>query len=96
MLEGSAESRAQRASEAIEAYLARWPQAADTEQGIARWWLPRMGVDLPLADVRAALERLVRLGVVARTDLPEGSVIFRAAPRPPPTSGTAQEGGTEP
>lgn len=79
MLEGSAESRTQRAAEAIEAYLARWPQAADTEEGIAQWWLPRMGVDLPLSDVQAALDRLVRRRVVTRSHLPEGSVIYRAA-----------------
>ena len=79
MLDGSAESRTRRAAEAIEAYLARWPQAADTEEGIAQWWLPRMGVDLPLPDVRSALERLVRQRVMTRTSLPEGSVIYRAA-----------------
>lgn len=95
MLEGSAESRAQRAGQAIEAYLARWPQAADTEEGIARWWLPRMGVDLPLFDVRAALERLVQLRVMTRTHLPEGSVIFRAAAQPPAPDGAAGH-GTEP
>lgn len=83
MLDGSAESRTQRAAEAIEAYLARWPQAADTEEGIAQWWLPRMGVDLPLPDVRSALERLVRQRVMTRTSLPEGSVIYRAAPAGP-------------
>lgn len=80
MLDGSAESRTRRAAEAIEAYIARWPQAADTEEGIAQWWLPRMGVDLPLQDVHAALDRLVRQGVMTRTSLPEGSVIYRAAP----------------
>ena len=68
-----------RAAEAIEAYLARWPHAADTEEGIAQWWLPRMGVELPLPDVRSALARLVQSGAMTRTDLPEGSVIYRAA-----------------
>lgn len=79
MHDGSAESRTRRAIEAIEAYLANSPQAADTPEGIAQWWLPRMGVELPLADVRAALERMVRSGVLTRTSLPEGSVIYRAS-----------------
>lgn len=65
--------------EAIQAYLARWPEAADTEEGVAQWWLPRVGVDLPLPDVRAALERLVEAGVMTRTGLPPGSVIYRSA-----------------
>jgi hypothetical protein len=83
LIDGSAETRTQLAVDAIVGYLARSPQAADTEQGIAQWWLPRMGVDVPLADVRAALERLVRTGVMTCTSLPEGSVIYRAAaPRP--------------
>jgi len=83
--DGSADSRTRLAIEAIAGYLARWPDAADTEQGIARWWLPRMGVELPLADVRSALDRLVQSKAMARTSLPEGSVIYRAAepaPRP--------------
>jgi len=33
-----------------------------------------------LPDVRSALERLVRQRVMVRTSLPEGSVIYRAAP----------------
>ena len=55
-----AEARTQRAMEAIAAYLASCPMAADTEEGIAQWWLPGMGVDVPQADVHEALERLLR------------------------------------
>jgi Fe2+ or Zn2+ uptake regulation protein len=80
-----AEARTRLAIEAIVAYLGRWPQAADTEHGIAQWWLPEMGVDVPLANVRTALERLVQAKLVTRTSLPDGSEIYRAAaatPRP--------------
>lgn len=49
-----AEARTQRAMEAIVAYLARSPMAADTEQGIVQWWLPAMGVDVSQDDVSAA------------------------------------------
>lgn len=78
-----AEARTQRAMQAIVAYLARCPMAADTEQGIAQWWLPGMGVDVPQVDVRAALDRLVCLGTLATTVLPDGRVIYRAAPASP-------------
>lgn len=73
-------ARKQRAAEAIRAYLARHPRAADTEQGIAQWWLPAMGVDVSLADVEQALAALVHAGQVQRVVLPDGSAIYRAPP----------------
>jgi LmbE family N-acetylglucosaminyl deacetylase len=80
-LPDEADTRRRRAAEAIEAYLARHPLAADTEQGIAQWWLGPMGVNVPLADVQQALEALLRKGRVERVVLPDGSAIYRA-PRP--------------
>ena len=75
-----AEARTRRAIDAIMFYLARRPLAADSDQGIAQWWLPELGVDLPLADVRTALDRLVKYEVMAQSTLPDGRVIFRATP----------------
>jgi hypothetical protein len=77
-----AEARTQRATQAIVAYLARCPMAADTEQGIAQWWLSGMEVDVPQADVHEALERLMRAGVLAMTVLPGGGVIYRGVTSP--------------
>lgn len=73
----------QVACDAIVAYLARHPCAADNEDGIAQWWLPDMGVDVPLTVVRQALQGLLQRQVVTSTALPDGSVIFRAAPPAP-------------
>ena len=75
-----AEARTQRAVDAIVAYLRLRPLSADSEQGIAQWWLPDLGMDLPLADVRAALDRLVKNNVMQRSTLPDGRVIYRAMP----------------
>ena len=69
--------------DAIAGYLARSPSAADSEQGIAQWWLPQMGLDVPVATVHAALALLVQRGVMTRTTLPDGSVIYRAGPAAP-------------
>ena len=68
-----------RAMRAIEAYLARHAFAADTEDGIVQWWLPEMGVDVPLIEARLALQTLVRDGRIEARALPGGSVIYRAA-----------------
>jgi hypothetical protein len=80
-----AEPRTQRAVDAIVAYLRLRPLSADTEHGIAQWWLPEFGMDLPLADVRAALDRLVRDKVMEQSTLPDGRVIYRAMPAAPAT-----------
>jgi len=72
-------SRCLRAADAIERYLALHPSAADSARGIAQWWLPSMGVDLPLAAVEAALEHLVRAGRLARECPAGGQPIYRAA-----------------
>ena len=65
--------------QAIEAYLARHAFAADTEDGIVQWWLPEMGVDVPLIEARLALQSLVRQGRIEGRSLPGGAVVYRAA-----------------
>lgn len=73
-------ARSRHAKQAILAYLARHPSAADSEQGIAQWWLPEMNAEAPPADVRRALDELVQQQALGRTTLPDGSVIYRAVP----------------
>lgn len=65
-------------AQAIEAYLAGHPGAADNEHGIATWWLPGMGIDATAAQVLDALDVLLQRGLVVVVALPGGS-IFRAA-----------------
>lgn len=67
--------------QAIEAYLASHPGAADSEHGIATWWLPGLGIDVPVARVRQALGSLAERGVITVVALP-GGTIYRAAGRP--------------
>ena len=79
--------------------VARWiadhfavhPLAADTAQGIRRWWLaPRHGeVDLEL--VEQALARLEKEGVVSSHDI-GGQVVYRLAAQRRQGGGPAGEG----
>ena len=65
----------------LERYIATHPAAADTVDGIARWWLART-VQPPVSDVEAALDVLVRRGVLSRRLLPDGNSVYARAPRP--------------
>jgi hypothetical protein len=59
----------------LERYVDRHPAAADTVDGIARWWLAGP-VRPPLSDVEAALDVLVRRGVLSRRPLPDGNAVY--------------------
>ena len=65
-------------------YISRHPGAADTAEGIERWWLPDGIAAHRAAELEAALERLVRDGVLARRRLPDGRVLYAAAAGAPP------------
>jgi hypothetical protein len=62
---------------ALERYLEQHPEAADSAPGVAQWWLPSVGVELPEAVVQQALEVLEARGQVLRTTLQGGQVIWR-------------------
>jgi hypothetical protein len=60
-------------------YLAQRPNAADTIEGIKRWWLPRIRLDSAASDIERALNHLVRSGKVLASELPDGSTVYRNA-----------------
>lgn len=61
-------------------YLAQHPGAADTAEGILRWWLPQSMAVYGRPEVEAALEQLVQDGALERRPLPDGRVLYAAAP----------------
>jgi hypothetical protein len=65
--------------EAIEDYVLQHPDAADSEQGIAKWWLPAMGLQASAQEVADALESLQELGVIERKHLAGGRVVYRGS-----------------
>lgn len=66
----------------IERHYQAHPAAADTVEGVWRYWLPA-GSGASRDDVERALALLVRDGSAERRALPDGGVIFVAAARPP-------------
>jgi hypothetical protein len=86
-LSDPADARITRVADAIRAYLSRHPDAADSEEGIAAWWMPAMDVDTCTAEVAAALERLYAQGLIERHSLPDGRVIYRGPLRNGRTGG---------
>ncbi|MCU0968211.1 MAG: hypothetical protein MUF03_05185 [Rubrivivax sp.] len=74
-------------AEAIRDYLARHPNAADTVEGIQRWWLLGALGEVPPALVEQALERLEGDGAVRRIHL--GWLPVRwGAPKPTRANGS--------
>jgi hypothetical protein len=65
--------------DAIYVYLTKHSDAADSAEGIARWWLPSMNIAASVPEVEAALERMLTLGLVRTRTLADGRVIYRAA-----------------
>jgi hypothetical protein len=63
----------------IECYLWDHRGAADTAEGIARWWLTRCAVQAEATQVAAALDLLIQRGVVKRKPLPDGNCVYAAA-----------------
>lgn len=62
--------------DAILAYLSNHPQAADSADGVTRWWLARDGSAPSPSDVEEALATMVERGLLRRVELPDGTVLY--------------------
>jgi hypothetical protein len=69
-------------AQVIEKYLIEHPRAADTPNGICRWWVASQGHDESLAGVQLALDYLVNLKRLSRTVLADGTTIYAAERSP--------------
>jgi hypothetical protein len=66
----------------LEHYVSLHPTAADTPEGIARWWLVDHGSPA-VNHVEAALDLLVQRGSLRRQVLPDGNSLYLSARRSP-------------
>lgn len=64
---------------AIEAYLASHPMAADSAEGVERWWLAGQGVVAPEDEIERALAILVRRCRLRRVTLADGNTLYCGA-----------------
>jgi hypothetical protein len=69
-------------ADAIERYLQRHPAAADSDVGIAEWWLGEQGIQVSVDDVREALKLLESRGVIENVILHDGRRLWRPTRRP--------------
>lgn len=60
--------------EALARYCAAHPKAADSVDGVRRWWLADPAI--PLADVEAALDALVKRGVLDVRRISDGTAVY--------------------
>jgi hypothetical protein len=57
-------------------YIAQHPRAADSFDGIWQWWIPRQRYEDSRAAVEQALAELERRGVLKRSTLLDGTVVY--------------------
>jgi len=63
-------------------YLRQHPEACDTPEGIARWWLDADPAPVPVAMVESALGWMSACGVVESSHAADGRVRYRRASDP--------------
>jgi hypothetical protein len=64
-------------AEEIARYLRAHPEAADSFEGIRRWWLPRVRFEETTAQIERALDELLERGIVVREVMPDGRILYR-------------------
>lgn len=60
----------------VERYLATHPNAADSVEGILRWWLPPGHADASAEQLKRALDLLVARGTVTERRMADGRSIY--------------------
>lgn len=64
-------------ADSIKRYLITRPQASETVEGVAKWWLIQQRFNDSLEQVQVALEYLEKKGEVERVQLPDGREVFK-------------------
>lgn len=70
----------------IESYLTRHPNAADSAEGVMRWWLSQQRYEETIQLVQKALELLVAQGHIEKSVTPGGKAVYSRLDKLPGTS----------
>lgn len=65
----------------INRYLESHPDAADSSDGILRWWIARQRLEDSIGKVEQALALLLRKGLVRKRIMIDGQVLYVGAER---------------
>jgi CTP-dependent riboflavin kinase len=65
----------------IRRYLSAHPDAADSRDGVLRWWLTRQRIEESADAVQRALEYLVSQGKITRKVMQDGTIVYANAAR---------------
>ena len=66
--------RLHKVARELAGYLAEHPDAADSLEGILRWWLPRLRLQEATKRIEDALDELIKEGIVERHTLPDRTI----------------------
>ncbi|MEJ2454148.1 MAG: hypothetical protein P8103_08340 [Candidatus Thiodiazotropha sp.] len=69
----------ERIARDVQAYLERHPHAADTLEGVVKWWLMRQRYDQAEGLVGKALNMLEHDGLIAKATTSDGRTIYSSA-----------------
>jgi hypothetical protein len=69
-----------RVAELIRRYLTEHPRAADTAEGIQRWWIAPTFGEVSLQSVEQALAQLEGEGVVRKLDSSAANAVYERGP----------------
>lgn len=76
------DERVRTLADRIRTYLDRHPSASDTLESVAMWWLADRDGRPPVSELEAAMDYLVKQGIVGRRRNPGGRTLYyRIAPR---------------
>lgn len=75
------EERVTEVAGEIRRYLERSPMAADTLDGIRRWWLQLLRIEEAQAIVETALEVLMKEGLISAETSEHGETVYRRTPK---------------
>jgi len=59
-------------------YLQKNPDAGDTLEGIARWWLEPARIESSVDEVADALESLIQKGIIRMHKLKDGTTFYKS------------------